>query len=104
METRMLIGGEQVTGAGAPLSVQNPFTEDEVASVGLPSEEQLDAAVAAAQAAFPGWAGMPAVERAGVLHEVAAGTRAKTDELGGLMPREGGKPLVENTDEVGWVA
>src|SRR4051794_10000495 len=104
METRMLIGGEHVTGAGAPLSVQNPFTEDEVASVALPSEEQLDAAVAAAHEAFPGWAAMPAVERAEVLHEVAARMRAKTDELGELMTREGGKPLVENTDEVGWVA
>src|SRR3954453_4356527 len=103
METRMLIGGEQVTGAGAPLSVQNPFTEDEVAPVPLPSEEQLDAAVAAAHEAFRGWAEMPAVERAEILHEVAARMRAKTDELGELMTREGGKPLVENTDEVGWV-
>src|SRR3954451_17416805 len=104
METRMLIRGEQVTGAGAPLSVQNPFTEDEVASVALPSEEQLDAAVAAAHEAFRGWAAIPAVERAEGLHEVASRIRAKTDELGELMTREGGKPLVENTDEVGWVA
>src|SRR3954449_4531248 len=103
METRLLIGGELTGGAGSPLSVQNPFTEDEVASVALPSEEQLDAAVAAAQAAFPGWAGMPAVERAEVLHEVAARIRAKTDELGGLMTREGGKPLVENRAGVGGV-
>src|SRR3954452_16711447 len=104
MGTRMLIGGEHVTGAGAPLSVQNPFTEDEVASVALPSDEQLDAAVAAAHEAVRGWAAIPACERAEVLHEVAARIRAKTDELGELMTREGGKPLVENTDEVGWVA
>src|SRR3954454_19961918 len=90
METRMLIGGEHVTGAGAPLSVQNPFTEDEVASVALPSDEQLDTAVAAAHEAFRGWAAMPAVERAEVLHEGASRIRAKTDELGELMTREGG--------------
>src|SRR4051812_49820365 len=97
METRMLIGGEHVTGAGAPLSVQNPFTEDEVASVALPSEEQLDAAVAAAHEAFRGWAAMPAVERAEVLHEVAARIRAKTDELGGVLTRQGRQARVGDT-------
>ncbi len=30
--------------------------------------------------------------------------RARTDELAELMTREGGKPLVENRDEVGWTA
>src|SRR3954451_15603091 len=98
METRLLIGGELAAGAGAPLSVQNPFTEDEVASVAPPSEEQLDAAVAAAHEAVRGWGALPAVGRAEVLHEPAARIRAKTDELGELMPREGGKPLMENTD------
>ena len=30
--------------------------------------------------------------------------RARTDELAELMTREGGKPLIENRDEVGWTA
>jgi hypothetical protein len=37
METRLLIAGEQVPGDGGRLSVENPFTESELASVGLPS-------------------------------------------------------------------
>ena len=73
METGLLIGGEQVAGDGGTLEVENPATEETVASVGLPSAEQLDAAVAAAEEAFPVWAGIPAVERAELLHEVAAG-------------------------------
>jgi acyl-CoA reductase-like NAD-dependent aldehyde dehydrogenase len=104
METRLLIGGEQVAGDGGALDVENPATEETVASVGLPSAEQLDATVAAAEDAFPVWAGIPAVERAELLHEVASRLRARTDELARAMTLEGGKPLVENSDEVGWTA
>jgi betaine-aldehyde dehydrogenase len=104
METRLLIRGEQVAGDGESLEVENPATEGTVATVGLPSAEQLDAAIAAAEEAFPVWAGTPAVERAELLHEVASRLRARTDELARVMTQEGGKPLVENSDEVGWTA
>jgi acyl-CoA reductase-like NAD-dependent aldehyde dehydrogenase len=104
LETRLLIGGEQVAGEGGPLPVENPFTQETLAEVGLPSAGQVDAAVAAAREASRGWAATPALERAELLHEVATRLRARTDELGRLMTLEGGKPLVENTDEVGWTA
>ena len=39
-----------------------------------------------------------------LLHEVAARLRAPTDELARAMTLEGGKPLIENRDEVGWTA
>jgi acyl-CoA reductase-like NAD-dependent aldehyde dehydrogenase len=104
METRLLIRGEQVAGEGDALAVENPATEETVASVGAASPEQLDAAVAAAREASRGWAATPAVERAELLHEVAARMRAATDELARAMTLEGGKPLIENSDEVGWTA
>src|ERR671917_2940103 len=104
METRLLIRGEQVEGAGAPLAVENPATEETVAEVRGPSPEQLDAAVAGAREAARGWASTPAVERAELLHEVAGRMRAVTDSLARAMTLEGGKPLVENSDEVGWTA
>jgi acyl-CoA reductase-like NAD-dependent aldehyde dehydrogenase len=63
METRLLIAGEQVAGEGGPLSVENPFTETELASVGLPSSAQVDAAIAAAREAARSWAATPAIER-----------------------------------------
>ena len=103
METRLLIAGEQVPGDGAPLEVENPATEETIATVGTPSSEQLDAAIASARSAFPGWAATPAVERCDMLHEVAGRIRARTDELARVMTLEGGKPLIENSDEVGWV-
>ena len=104
VETRLLIGGEQVAGEGPPLAVENPATEETVAAVGAPSAEQLDAALAAAREAAAGWGATPAVERGEMLHEVAARLRARTDELARVMTLEGGKPLIENTDEVGWTA
>ncbi len=103
-ETRLLIGGEQVAGEGAPLTVENPYSEQVIASVALPSAGQVDAAVAAAREAARGWAATPALERGEMLHEVAARLRARTGELAETMTREGGKPLVENSDEVGWTA
>jgi acyl-CoA reductase-like NAD-dependent aldehyde dehydrogenase len=104
LETRLLIRGEQVSGQGDSLSVENPATEETVASVALPSAEQLDATVVAANEAFQGWAATPAVERAELLHEVAIRLRARTDELARVMTLEGGKPLIENSDEVSWTA
>ena len=104
METRLLIRGEQVEGQGAPLEVENPATEERVARVGLPSPEQIDAAVAAALEAARAWAATPAVERGELLHEVAARLRGRTAELARAMTLEGGKPLIENSDEVGWTA
>jgi betaine-aldehyde dehydrogenase len=103
-ETRLLIGGEQVGGTGESLAVENPYTEETIASVELPSAEQVDAALAAAREAARGWAQTPAVERGELLHEVASRLRSRTDELAELMTLEGGKPLVENSDEVGWTA
>ena len=103
-ETRLLIGGEQVAGDGAPLAVENPYTESTLATVALPSAAQVDAAIAAAREAARDWGSMPAVERAELLHEIATRLRARTDELARTMTLEGGKPLVENRDEVGWTA
>jgi len=104
METRMLIGGEQVAGDGPVLDVENPATEETVSSVGTASPEQLDAAIAAAREASSGWASTPAVERAELLHEVATRMRAMTDDVARVLTAEGGKPLIENSDEVGWTA
>jgi betaine-aldehyde dehydrogenase len=104
METRLLIAGELVAGDGPALEVEDPAREEIIATVGTPSDAQLDAAVAAAADAWRPWGRMPAAERAELLHEVAARLRARTDELAELMTREGGKPLVENRDEIGWTA
>jgi betaine-aldehyde dehydrogenase len=104
VETRLLIGGEQVAGDGDALAVENPATEETLVEVPQASSEQVDAAIAAAYEAAPGWAATPAIERGELLREVAVRLREHTDELARVLTLEGGKPLVENTDEVGWVA
>jgi betaine-aldehyde dehydrogenase len=104
METRLLIRGEQVAGEGSALAVENPATEETVAEVGAASPDQLDAAIAGAREAARGWAATPAVERAELLHEVANRMRSLTDDLARVLTLEGGKPLIENSDEVGWTA
>ena len=91
-------------GGGPALAVENPATEETVASVGTASPEQVDAAIAAAREAARGWAATPAVERGEMLHEVARLMREASDELAHAMTLEGGKPLIENSDEVGWTA
>ena len=104
LETRLLIGGERVTGDGDALEVENPATEEILASVGSASPEQVDAAVAAAADAQRTWERTPAVERCEMLHEVATSLKERTEELAAAMTAEGGKPLIENRDEVSWTA
>ncbi|MGE5745639.1 MAG: aldehyde dehydrogenase family protein [Solirubrobacterales bacterium] len=104
LETRLLIAGELVPGNGAALQVENPYTEETIAAVATADPDQLDAAISAARGASREWARTPAVERGELLHDVATRLRARTDELAATMTLEGGKPLVENADEVGWTA
>ena len=103
-ETRLLVNGEQVEGNGLLLEVENPYTEEVIASVGSAGAEQVDAAIAAARETARDWGGTPAVDRGEMLREVATRLRARTAELAEVMTLEGGKPLVENSDEVGWAA
>ncbi|MEJ7876161.1 MAG: aldehyde dehydrogenase family protein, partial [Solirubrobacterales bacterium] len=102
--TGLLIGGERVGGEGEVIRVENPYSEAIIAEIRSASPEQVDAAVAAARNGFRVWEFTPATERAEMLHEVASRLRSQTDDLAALMTSEGGKPLLENADEVGWVA
>jgi len=102
--TALLIGGEQVAGAGAPIPVENPYTTETIVEVAAASPEQVEAAVAAAREAWPAWARMPAGERCELLHEVARRLREDAEGLARTMTAEGGKPLVENRDELEWTA
>ncbi len=102
--TKLLIGGEQVAGTGPALAVENPFTTETIAELGPASPEQVEAAVAAARGAWPGWARMTAGERCELLHEIARRLREGTEELARTMTAEGGKPLIENRDELEWTA
>ena len=61
--TDLLIAGRPTAGEGESLVVENPYTEETIATVGTASPEQADAAIDAPRAAWKGWAAMPAGER-----------------------------------------
>jgi len=103
-ETRLLVGGERTLGAGASLRVENPYTTETIVELAGASPEQVEAAVAAARQAWPGWARATAGERCEMLHEVARLLRENAEPLARTMTAEGGKPLIENRDELEWTA
>ncbi len=86
------------------LKVINPATEESIEEIETSSREDLDSAAERARRAFKEWRGVSGLERAELFHEIANNLRAHADELAEIMTREGGKPFIENHDEVGWTA
>ena len=98
-EFKLLINGELVPGAGR-LDVINPATEDVLAEAPRANRAQLDEAVAAAKAAFPGWSAEPIPERGALLGKLADALDARQDEFARLLTLEQGKPLSEANWEI----
>ena len=82
----------------------NPATEAVVGWIPRGTAEDADRAVLAARRAFQEWRWIPGVEKAAMLHAIAAGLRSRQKKLATLMTLEGGKPFCENRDEVEWTA
>lgn len=105
MPYQMWINGAYTPGAaGKVIEVRNPATEEIIDTAPAGTAADIELAVTAAQAAFPAWKRLPAGEKAEMLHEIARGLSARTEELARLLTLEGGKPLLENRDEMGWSA
>jgi acyl-CoA reductase-like NAD-dependent aldehyde dehydrogenase len=100
----VLIDGQIVEGQGAPVAVVNPATEETITEVSSATVVQVEAAIVSARNAFRDWKRTPAPERAEMLHSFAEWITANADSLAVTLTREGGKPLVENRDEMGWSA
>ena len=69
-----------------------------------PASADVRRATAAAARATRDWRRMPALERGRLLHEAAGALRANRAEISKLLTLEGGKPRIENLDEVEWSA
>ena len=76
------------------IDVVNPATEEVIAQVAAGNAADVDKAVAAAKAAFPAWSELAPKERADFLSAAAAALAARSDELGELISRDMGMPLV----------
>src|SRR5216683_3289525 len=95
----LLINGKMVPG-DLTMPVLNPATEDVLAQCPRASKNQLDAAVAAAKAAYPAWAATPIEERRKLVIKMADIIEANSGELARLLTSEQGKPLADATGEV----
>lgn len=89
----LLIGGEMVEPRGERWDVVNPATEEIIATVGGASAEQVDAAVAAARAAFPAWAALSGEERSRHIHRFADVLEQAADRLLPSIVNEVGTPV-----------
>jgi acyl-CoA reductase-like NAD-dependent aldehyde dehydrogenase len=100
----MIIGGESVGAAdGQSFDVVNPATGAVIATAPLGGREDVDRAVAAAQAAFDdrkGWANWAAGKRGRTLSKLAALIKANTEELARLESQNVGKPITSARGEV----
>jgi 5-carboxymethyl-2-hydroxymuconic-semialdehyde dehydrogenase len=92
VDTRHWIGGRRVASAATFTDV-SPIGEVPIAEVSRGGPAEAGAAVAAAQRAFPGWAGTPPGERAKVLHAIADGIGARTEDLAQVETGDNGSLL-----------
>src|SRR5258708_12427575 len=88
----LLIDGKMVPG-DLTMPVLNPATEDVLAQCPRASKNQLDAAVAAAKAAYPAWAATAIEKRPKLVIKLADITEANSSELSHLPTSEHGNPL-----------
>ena len=95
----LLIDGRLVPG-DLEMDVINPATETVLARCARASAAQLDAAVAAAKRAFPGWRDTPIEQRRAALNAIADRLEAHADELARLLTSEQGKPFADARGEI----
>jgi aldehyde dehydrogenase (NAD+) len=95
-----LIGGEWVAGGSGVENVSPSDLSDVVGLYAQADRAQAEAAVAAAGATAPKWAGAGLETRYKVLMAVGTELMARSAELGELLSREEGKPRAEGTGEV----
>jgi acyl-CoA reductase-like NAD-dependent aldehyde dehydrogenase len=82
MHGRMLIGGDLVDSVeGGLLESLNPATEESLGHVPAASAADVDRAVAAAEAASPGWAALEPKERSKLVRKLAQGVRDNFDAI-----------------------
>lgn len=82
------------------LPVINPATEEVFAHAPDCGAVELDAAVAAAQVAFPGWRDTPIAERKRLVKALGEALHANRTELSRLMTQEQGKPVTSSEYDV----
>jgi succinate-semialdehyde dehydrogenase/glutarate-semialdehyde dehydrogenase len=97
----LLVGGQlQAAAAGRRYRVASPATGADIADLAAAESEDVDRAVAAAQAAFDKYVSVTYFERARWCENVAAEIDARSEGLARELTMEQGKPLAESRGEV----
>ena len=92
VDTRHWIGGQRVPSAGTFTDV-SPIGEQPLAQVAAGGPAEVDAATAAAAAAFPGWAATSPAERADLLRAIAGGIERRAEDLAQVETADNGALL-----------
>ena len=92
MQINHLINGESVASASY-FETLNPATQDVLAEVASGGEAEVNAAVAAAKAAFPGWATTPAPQRARLMRKLGELIAAHVPEIAQMETRDCGQTI-----------
>jgi aldehyde dehydrogenase (NAD+) len=88
------INGEWVAPRqGRDHAVIDPSTEEPCAVISLGGQADTDAAVAAARAAFPGWAATPRAERRRLVAAILDAYQARVEEFSRAIATEMGAPI-----------
>lgn len=99
LRTSCLIDG-QWTQTGREFPVTNPATGVEIATVAEGGTEETIACINAAQASFPSFSSLTALERAEILEKWASLCMENLDDLATILTVEEGKPLAEARGEI----
>ena len=94
IQHQLFINGRFVDAeSGATLPSLNPHDNSTIADVAMAGAADVDRAVAAAQAAFPAWARMPAAQRGRILLKLADLVEQHGEELAQLESLDTGHPI-----------
>lgn len=99
LELSHWIDGEKVAAGGPSESLNPSDTRDVVARTPDGDAADVDAAVGAASAAFPGWADASPELRSDVLDRAGTLLMERREQVGRLLSREEGKTLAEGVGE-----
>lgn len=94
-----LVNGEWRPGTGGEFESIDPYLQKPWVRLTAASADDVDAAVTAARAAFPGWRRTPAYERAKLLFRLADLIERDADELAEYDARDNGKIFAEHRNQ-----
>jgi succinate-semialdehyde dehydrogenase/glutarate-semialdehyde dehydrogenase len=100
-DRKLFIAGKWVDAAeGKRATIADPATGEPVGSSSIASRVDVDRAVAAASAAFPGWSAMHPDKRASILLRAAALIEERVEAIADTLTREQGKPIPDAAKEI----